>query len=58
MENWDIFEEDETTIAAASRKFKKYEALSLRVALQNVYEGTLSVYTSSEKYKIPVRPIS
>ena len=49
MENRDSFKKDEAAIAAVSRKYKKYEALSLKVALKKVFEGTLSVYAAFKK---------
>ena len=55
MENCDSFEEEEATIAAISQK---YEILFLKVALQKVSEGTLSVYAASKKYDILERTIS
>ena len=48
MENCDSFEE----------KDKEYKALPLKVALQKVSEGTLSVYAASKRYEIPEQTIS
>ena len=52
MENRDSFEEEEATITAISLKYKKYEVLFLKVALQKVSEET-SVYVAPKKYDIP-----
>ena len=58
MEKRDSFEEEEATIAAVSRNNNKYEALSLKVALQKDSEGTYSLFAASKKYDIPGKMVS